>query len=105
MSKVNISELSQAKNLVHVLFDADFAEGLISQGWGHKFYLLHFQPSAPLGRSSYPGAERGPREILVSEQFQHLPLMCKLNHKMISRGDNFDTVSAVLKQIIFVHFG
>ena len=80
-SKVNISELSQAKNLVHVLFDADFAEGLISQGWGHKFYLLHFYPSAPLGRSSYPGAEGGPGEILVSEQFQHLSLMRMLNRK------------------------
>ena len=47
MSKVNISELSQAKNLVHVLFDADFAEGLISQGWGNKFDLLHFSKRPP----------------------------------------------------------
>jgi hypothetical protein len=41
------------------LFAACFAEGFNYQGWGHGFdFFLFFPPSfAPLGRSSYPGAE------------------------------------------------
>ena len=50
-------------------FDADFAERLVSQGWGHRFL--------------FPGSEDGPGEMLVSriwlraflDQFQYLSLM------------------------------
>ena len=51
------------------------------------------------GSRTWTGRDFGIRTIST------FVLDVQVEPKMISRGDNFDRVSAVLKQINFVHFG